>query len=247
MDTWLEGEVKLKPVQELEKNEVYAVEFQGVSTYYFGEAKPAITNVWLKIPPKSLTLIVGPNGSGKTTLLETLLGLLKPKFGRVKLLGYDVPEQVNVARRMCGYLPQDFMRPPGEPFSVKEIVGMGLASNKPFGKLNENDWLMVEEALNLVGIDDLANRPVGRLSGGQQQKVMLARALVRKPKLLLLDEPFSALDETSRRFIAETLLPSLIEDGCTVVMVSHDVSFKPKGCTMTVRMNSGRIVEVNLR
>ena len=105
----------------------------------------------------------------------------------------------------------------------------------------------VEEVLSLVGIRNLADRPIGKLSGGQQQKVMLARVLVRKPKLLLLDEPFSALDEASRRFIAETLLPSLIEDGCTVVMVSHDVSFKPKGCTMTVRMNSGRIVEVNLR
>jgi ABC-type multidrug transport system ATPase subunit len=103
LDTWSEEEVKLRSIQELEKSEFYAVKFQGVSTYYFGEAKPAITNVWLKIPPKSLTLIVGPNGSGKTTLLETLLGLLKPKFGRVKLLGYDVPEQVSVARRMCGY------------------------------------------------------------------------------------------------------------------------------------------------
>ncbi|MCX8176211.1 MAG: metal ABC transporter ATP-binding protein [Candidatus Bathyarchaeota archaeon] len=231
--------------QETRENEAYAVELQGVSTYYSGEAKPAIIDVWLKLPPQTLTLIVGPNGSGKTTLLETMLGLLKPKLGKVKLLGYVLSKQANKIRRLCGYLPQDFMKPPGEPFSVREIVGMGLASNKPFGKLNEKDWLMVEEVLSLLGIDDLAYRPIGRLSGGQQQKVMLARALVRKPKLLLLDEPFSALDEASRRFIAETLLPSLIEEGCTVIMVSHDVSFKPKGCTTIIRMNSGRIVKVD--
>jgi len=235
----------LKLIQKTVEKDKFCVELQDVSTYYSGETKPAITNVWLKIPIQSLTLIVGPNGSGKTTLLETILGLLKPKTGKIKIFGYDIPKMAVEARKMCGYLPQDFMRPPGEPFSVKEVVGMGLASNKPFGKLNGKDWEMVYDALNLVGIEDLANRPVGRLSGGQQQKVMFARALVRKPKLLLLDEPFSALDESSRKFISETLLSSLVEDGCTVIMVSHDISFKPKRCSLTVKMNFGKIVEVS--
>ena len=222
----------------------YAVELYGVSTYYSGETKPAIADIWLKIPQESLMLLVGPNGSGKTTLLETILGLLKPKTGKIRLLGYEIPKMASEARKMCGYLLQDFMKPPEEPFLVREVVGMGIASNKPFGRLNEEDWKKVEEVLSLVGIRNLADRPIGKLSGGQQQKVMLARVLVRKPKLLLLDEPFSALDETSRKFIAENLLPKLVNNGCTVIMVSHDTSFKPKNCTLTVRMNSGKIVEV---
>jgi len=227
-----------------EKN-VPAIELYGVSTYYSGETKPAITNIWLKVPSQSLMLLVGPNGSGKTTLLETILGLLKPKTGKVKLFGYDIPRMAFKARKICGYLPQDFMKPPEEPFLVREVVGMGLASNKPFGRLSEEDWRMVDEVLSFVGIKDLAEKPIGKLSGGQQQKVMLARVLVRKPKLLLLDEPFSALDEASRRFIAENLLPKIVDEGCTVVMVSHDISFKPKNCTLTVKMDYGRITEVS--
>jgi len=222
----------------------YAVEMREVSTYYFGEKKPAIIDVTLTIPINSLTLIVGPNGAGKTTLLETILGLLEPRRGIIRVLGHDIPREAAKIRRLCSYLPQDFMKPQGEPFSVKDVVAMGIASNREFGKLRSEDWELVEEALTMLGIAELADRPIGRLSGGQQQKVMLARALVRKPKLLLLDEPFSALDEDSRRFISTSLLPKLIDSGCTVIMVSHDASFTPPRCDLTIRMEEGRIVEV---
>ncbi len=222
----------------------YAVEMKGVSTYYFGEKRPAIVDVTLSIPINSLTLVVGPNGAGKTTLLETILGLLEPRRGVVRVLGYHVPKEAAKIRRLCSYLPQDFMKPPGEPFSVREVVAMGIASNREFGRLRDEDWELVEEALTMLGIEELAEKPIGRLSGGQQQKVMLARALVRKPKLLLLDEPFSALDEDSRRFISMNLLPKLIDSSCTVIMVSHDASFTPPRCDLTIKMEEGRIVEV---
>ncbi len=231
-------------MQVLRAKEAHVVDLRGVSTYYSGEDKPAIGDVWLRIPPNTLTLITGPNGSGKTTLLETILGILKPRSGEVRLLGYEIPKMAYRARKMCGYLPQDFMKPPGEPFSAKEVVAMGLMSNRPFGRLSEGDKLQVMSVMETLGIEDLADRPFGRLSGGQQQKVMLARALVRKPKLLLLDEPFSSLDEDSRRFIAENLLPKFVEKG-TVIMVSHDISFRPRRCDIVVKMNSGRIVEVS--
>ena len=228
----------------LELHGAYAVELIDVSTYYYGEKRPAITDINLKIPVNTLSLVVGPNGAGKTTLLETILGLLKPRRGRVKVFGYDMAKRAQFVRKMCSYLPQDFMKGSDEPFLVKDVVAMGIASNKDLGKLGEEDWRMVYEALELVGISELAERPIGKLSGGQQQKAMFARALVRRPKLLLLDEPFSSLDRESRRSISENLLPDLVEDGCTVIMVCHDLTFRPTICDLVVRMESGRIVEV---
>ena len=218
-----------------------AVKLEGVSTYYSGEKRPAIIDVNLELAHGEFALVVGPNGSGKTTLLETMIGLLKPMRGKVYLFGRELSKASNELRRLCSYLPQDFMKPVGEPFSVKEVVAMGLSPLKPLGRLAEEDWRKVHEALELLGVEELAERPFGRLSGGQQQKVMLARALARGPRLLLLDEPLSAMDPESRKMIASSLLPSLARSGTTIVMVSHDASFRPEGYTKLVRMNSGRV------
>ncbi|RLG39888.1 MAG: metal ABC transporter ATP-binding protein [Thermoproteota archaeon] len=222
----------------------HAIRLIKVSTYYSGETKPAIRDITLEFKEGDLALISGPNGSGKTTLLETILGLLKPKTGKVFLLGYEVPKMAALARKQCGYLPQDFMKPAGEPFSVKEVVAMGLSSIRPLGKLSLEDWDSVYEVLELLGIRDLANRPFGRLSGGQQQKVMLARALVRKPRVLLLDEPFSALDRESRAYLSEEIIPELVRRGTTVLLVSHDTTFRPPNCSKTIYMRDGIVVRV---
>ncbi|OYT25781.1 MAG: hypothetical protein B6U95_08605 [Thermofilum sp. ex4484_82] len=172
-----------------------AVELRDVATAYAGEKKPAIKNITLSIKKGEYVLITGPNGAGKTTLLETILGILKPCRGIVKVLGFDMSRKPYRARVFCSYVPQDFIKPPEEPFKVREVVAMGIASNKPLGKLSEKDWSFVDNALEMFGISDLKDRPIGRLSGGQQQKVFLARALCRKPEILLLDEPFSSLDD----------------------------------------------------
>lgn len=206
--------------------------------------RPAIRNISLEVREGELVLISGPNGSGKTTLLETILGLLKPEKGKIYVLGYEIPEQAFLARKHCSYLPQDFMKPAGEPFSLKEVVAMGLSPMRPLGRLSQRDWDDVFRLLNLLGIRELAERPFGRLSGGQQQKAMLARALIRNPKLLLLDEPFSSLDMESRAQLSEQILPELVRRGTTVVMVSHDASFRPSICSKTVYMKEGRIVRI---
>ncbi len=221
-----------------------AIRLDSVSTYYSGETKPAIKDISLEIHIGDLVLISGPNGSGKTTLLETILGLLKPKNGRVFLLGHKIPDEAHAARKKCSYLPQDFMKPAGEPFSVKEVVAMGLSSIRPLGKLNQEDWEAIYDVLDLFGIRELAERPFGRLSGGQQQKVMLARTLIRKPRVLFLDEPFSALDKESRAFLSQEILPELARKGATVLLVSHDVTFKPLECSKTVYMKDGAIVRM---
>jgi len=219
----------------------YAVELHEVSTYYHGEKRPAITDISLKIPKRSFTLITGPNGAGKTTLLETILGLLRPRAGEIKVLGYDIPRELSKARMLCSYLPQDFMKPPMEPFTAREVVAMGLASKNFIGQLSASDWKLVDQALDLVGMLEYAEKPFGKLSGGQQQKVLFARALVREPRLLLLDEPFSAIDRESRAYIIDEIFPRLLERGCTILLVSHHpepLSFDPD---MLVELRDGRI------
>ena len=222
----------------------YVVELLNVSTHYYGERRPAIRNVTLRIPSSTFTLIAGPNGSGKTTLLETILGLLKPSTGVVKMLGYEIPREASKARRFCSYLPQDFMKPASEPFTAREVVAMGLSSRKSMGWLSEEDWMQVDRMLSLLGMLEYADKPFGKLSGGQQQKVMLARALVRNPKLLLLDEPFSAMDRESRSFITKTIFPRLLDSGCTVILVSHVFELESIAPNLIVEMREGRVEEV---
>jgi len=236
--------VALKPKARRDLQNKVAIKLENVSTYYSGETKPAIRDVSLEIRVGDLVLISGPNGSGKTTLLETILGLLKPREGEVLLLGHSIPREASLVRKRCSYLPQDFMKPVGEPFSVKEVVAMGLSSIRPLGKLDQNDWEAVYEVLDIFGIRNLADRPFGRLSGGQQQKVMLARALVRKPSVLFLDEPFSALDKESRAYLSREILPDLVKKGITVLLVSHDVAYRPPDCNKIIYMKDGVVVRV---
>jgi len=199
----------------------YAVELENVSTYYYGEKRPAIRNVSLRIPAGALVLITGPNGAGKTTLLETIIGILKARRGRIRVFDYEVPREAAKVRRMTSYVPQDFMKPPAEPFTAREVVAMGLSSLRPLGRLEESDWNRVDQVLELLGMSEHSEKPFGKLSGGQQQKIMIARALVRDPKLLLLDEPFSAVDRESRQLISRRIFPKLLNRGCTILFVSH--------------------------
>ena len=199
----------------------YAVELENVSTYYYGEKRPAIRDVSLRIPAGALVLITGPNGAGKTTLLETIIGILKARRGRIRVFDYEVPREVARVRRMISYVPQDFMKPPAEPFTAREVVAMGLSSMRPLGRLAESDWNRVDQVLELLGMSEHSEKPFGKLSGGQQQKIMIARALVRDPKLLLLDEPFSAVDRESRQLISRIIFPKLLNRGCTILFVSH--------------------------
>ena len=222
----------------------YAVELEGVSTRYYGEKRPAIKNITVKIPAGVLALITGPNGAGKTTLLETIIGILKPSKGRIRVLGYDVPRDLSKVRMLCSYLPQDFMKPPSEPFTAREVVAMGLSSKNPLGRLSRSDWRNVEEALSLFGMMKYADKPFGKLSGGQQQKIMFARALVRNPRLLLLDEPFSAIDRSSKQFILENVFPRILRGGCTILLVSHNLDLGSVEPDILIEMRDGVLERV---
>ncbi len=166
--------------------------------------------------------VVGPNGAGKTTLLKTLLGLLPPSAGRATVFGE--PAGRLRAWSKLGYLSQFAgIAFPRFPATVREVVGMGRLAGHRFPRwLDAQDREAVAETLDRLDIAALASRRIGELSGGQRQRALLARALVNRPRLLLLDEPTLALDPDSRNAFYELLSALNRRDGVTVVLVTHD-------------------------
>jgi len=218
------------------------IKLEDVSTVYEGERRSAIKNVSLTVKRKELVYVVGPNAAGKTTLLETINGLLPPFKGKVSVFGLNVQTHGRLLRCAIGYVPQDFMVKPGEPYTALDVVLMGRYGQ--IGFLNhpqEEDKKKAQETMKLIGIENLADRPMGKLSGGQQQKVMLARALAKNPKILLLDEPFSNLDPDSRGQIPALITKLHEEKDLTTLIVTHDIHHMLDQCTRVIVVNNGKI------
>jgi len=214
-----------------------------VDTIYEGERIPAIRGITLKIKDGEFVCIIGPNGAGKTTLLETINGILPSTGGKVYVFGKDVKEFGHFLRREIGYVPQEVAVDELSPFLVEDVVMMGR-----FGKIGilksstSDDFEAVKRAINWVGINDLVKRPVGKLSGGQLQRVMIARALAKEPKILLLDEPFSSLDIKASQEISRRICELHRDFGLTTIMVTHDITSIPEMCGRAILMNNGEII-----
>jgi ABC-type Mn2+/Zn2+ transport system ATPase subunit len=218
------------------------ITLQNVSTVYEGESRPAIKGINLSIKQNELVYVVGPNASGKTTLLETINGLLPPFNGKVTVFGLDLKSNGKKIRQQIGYVPQDFMVKPGEPYRALDVVIMGRYGHIGFlHSPDETDKQKALGAMKLIGIEELKDRPMGKLSGGQQQKVMLARALAKDPKILLLDEPFSNLDPDSRGQIPSLIMKLHEEQDLTTLIVTHDVHHMLDNCTRVIEISSGKV------
>jgi len=218
------------------------IEINGVYTAYEGADRPTLHEVSLAINRGEYVVIGGPNGAGKTTLLETINGMLPITHGDAKVCGHNVRRNGVQVRCRVGYLLQNFSFDPLTPFTVTEVVLMGRFGRIGlFRKPGKEDLDAVKKAIALLGIDDLADRPIGQLSGGQQQKVLLAQNLARDPDVLLLDEPFSNLDMFAREAI-NGLLSRLVRDGITVIIVSHAFDDLPDRPVRVVVMQEGKIV-----
>lgn len=181
----------------------------------------AISDVTFSVSAGDYVGIVGPNGSGKTTLIKTLLGL-NAYSGQVSLFGVNSKE-FNDWRKI-GYLPQKQVFFDSRfPATVREIIASGLLSQKKFPKrFDQHDLSAVDRITEVLDIRGLQQRPIGKLSGGQQQKVFLARALVHNPQVLILDEPTVALDPNSRENFYLTLAKLNKEKAITILLISHD-------------------------
>ncbi len=192
---------------------------------------PVLADVDLIIGRGERLAVVGPNGGGKTTLLRLLLGLLEPDSGRVEVLGRPPCE----ARRRLGYVPQHSSIDVTVPASALDVVLMGCLRRSPWGlRFGRRDRQLAQAALDRVGLSAMADRRLCELSGGQCQRVLIARALISEPELLLLDEPTSAVDAENEAAI----LTSLVDLGdTTLVLVSHDAELVATHCDRVVHVH----------
>lgn len=194
----------------------YAIQVQNLSFAY--QDQVVLNDVNMQIPDGSFVGIFGPNGGGKTTLLKLLMGFLKPLKGSLEIFG-NPPNRVWPA---IAYVPQVMRFDRLFPISVLEVVLMGRLSHLPwYGRYKESDREEARKALDQVGLSGLEDRLFGTLSGGQAQRVLIARALVTKPKLLLLDEPTASIDSKTQQEIYALL--HKLKDSMTILIVTHDL------------------------
>ena len=182
------------------------IEIRNLSAAYGSQT--VLRNVSLDIFEDDFLGIIGPNGGGKTTLLKLILGLLTPIAGEVCFCKEGL-------RKNMGYLPQINQIDRKFPILVSEVVASGLISGRKDAKV------LVEEAMYTMGLEEIMSKPIGQLSGGQLQRVLLARAMVNKPGLLILDEPSSYVDKRFESKFYDVL--SVINKETAIVLVSHDV------------------------
>ena len=196
------------------------VEIKNLTASYNSE--PAIQGISMEIFKGEFVGILGPNGSGKTTLLKTILGLISPIEGEIKLFGGPVD---GAARRRMGYVPQKGAIDLTFPIKVFDAVMMGRYPLMGFFRYpSRSDRTEVEEALKGVDAWHLKDKPIGELSGGEAQRVWIARALVSKPEILLLDEPTTGLDVLSQGQIIDLVHHIHKRKGLTVLYVTHEVN-----------------------
>ncbi len=180
-----------------------------------------LQNVDLEIHKGEFIAILGPNGSGKSTLLKLLLGLIKPSVGNISVLGKS-PHRGNDA---IGYAPQHRVLETELALRARDVVGFGFDGNKwGFGFPNKKREDLINKALKEVNALHLGNAPIGHLSGGEQQRMLIAQALITNPQILLLDEPLSNLDINNGQEIVSLLARLSREKKVTIMLVSHDIN-----------------------
>jgi zinc/manganese transport system ATP-binding protein len=187
--------------------------------------RPVWSDLSLQVSAGEFLTVLGPNGAGKSTLARALLGLVPLAAGSLRVLG-DRPGRHNDA---IGYLPQRRSFDSGLRVRGRDIVRLGLDGDRwglplPLrSRRRRGEEARVAEAISMVGAGSFADRPVGEVSGGEQQRLLIAQALVRRPRLLILDEPLDSLDLPNQAAVA-ALVAEVCAEGVTVVMVAHDVN-----------------------
>ena len=201
----------------------------------------ALRGVSLKVKPEEFVGIIGPNGAGKTTLLTIVNGLGKLLHGRVSVLGHFItPGNGHSLRKKVGYVAQVQNIDPRMPMSVREVVMIGRYGLLGlFKRPSKHDWEIVDEVLRLVDMSHLTWRPIGHLSGGEQQRVAIARCLAQEPELLLLDEPTASLDWKAQSGILELVKQIHDSRHLTTLFVTHDLGCLPVACDRVVLMKDG--------
>ena len=193
------------------------IEMKNLSVSYQGQLALEPTSLTIKGP--TITGIIGPNGAGKSTLIKGMLGIVESE-GQTFLDRKPMKQELS----KIAYVEQKIHIDYNFPIKVKECVSLGLYPKiKLFQRLKASDWEKVDRALKIVGLEDFAERQISQLSGGQFQRVLIARCLVQEAKYIFLDEPFVGIDSVSEEIIMATLR-QLRKDGKTILIVHHDLS-----------------------
>ena len=214
-------------------------------TYSYGKV-PILEEVSFSVAKGDFFIVIGPNGSGKTTLMKLISGLLKHQKGHLKILNRPIRRYARKElARTIAFVPQtisiDF------PFTVMEVVLMGRSPHLGMlGLEKEEDLKAAEQALVFTGVDHLANRKVDQLSGGEQQRVFIARAICQEPQIMLLDEPTASLDLAHQSRVMDLMEKLKKEKGVTIVMVSHDVNLAAMYGDRLVLLKQGQIISSGL-
>ncbi|MBI3953099.1 MAG: metal ABC transporter ATP-binding protein [Chloroflexi bacterium] len=210
---------------------VKALAVEGLAAGY--DSHPALEDVTFAVEPGTIVGVVGPNGAGKSTLFRAILGLVRPWRGSVQVYGH----RGHTACRLIGYMPQMEEVDWHFPVTAEDVVMMGRYTRLgPVRRPGPADRQAVQSALEQVGGWDLRQRQIGELSGGQQRRVLIARALAQEPQVLLLDEPVAGLDATAQHQLLG-LLDRLRRDGRTVVLSTHDLSCVASSCDLALCLN----------
>ncbi len=196
-----------------------------------------------EVPEGAFFIIIGPNSSGKTTLLRTLAGALQPQQGQVEIWGTPVGHFSKKAlARLVAVVPQRVAT--DIPFTVQEVVLMGRSPHVGWLGLEQpRDQELAMEAMIITNVAHLAQRPLSQLSGGELQRVSIARAICQQPRLLLLDEPTAALDPAHQVSIMDLMAQLQQERGLTVVMVSHDLNLAAMYGQQLLLLKEGQAIQ----
>lgn len=185
----------------------------------------AVEAATLELRSPFYALLLGPNGAGKTTLIKVLVGLLRPARGYVRVYGVDPFSDRASLSKLVGYMPQPGTSRPSPFVKVRELVAMGyLSTRRPPRYIDSETERLVLESLKTMGIEDLADRRLSDLSGGELQRAVIASIIARRPRLLVLDEPLAPLDFSAKCEFAELLLRLHERLGVDVIMSTHELT-----------------------
>ena len=213
-----------------------AISFDDVAKVYPTPKGPftALDGVSLSVEPGEIFGLLGPNGAGKTTLISVLAGLSRPTRGSARVLGHDVTTDYAAARRALGVVPQELVFDPF--FSVREALRM---QSGYFGLKNNDVW--IDDLLGSLGLADKANANMRQLSGGMKRRVMVAQALVHKPRVIVLDEPTAGVDVELRQTLWQ-FVARLNREGSTVLLTTHYLEEAEALCGRIAMIKRGKVV-----
>ncbi len=204
-----------------ESNATPMIQLIDASLGYAEESEPTLAHLNLTIYAGEMVAVIGPNGAGKSTLLKTIVGLIPPYDGQALLHGVATGSPHHGC---VSYVPQREAVDWNYPVTVRDVVMMGRYPYLSlFARVKREDRVIVRDALERMGLTAFADRRISDLSGGQQQRIFLARAFAQQPRVLLMDEPFNAVDLTTEKIILDSL-HEFHKQGVTTLVVTHDLT-----------------------